>query len=235
MGLGKKGKLIKTNYIRTSQTGRQVSGPKKTNFKKKPGYTIQPASNIFRSIQIENNDVLRGNALSRTQSACKGKSAEITVQKIKPTRTGSWSILNNINNENDRGEILSKSSGKYYSYNYFKQRFQNYLDQNPKVSEVEINTLNAWFYMMEPDYVAEYLDRMIRQDNHLTIYTNENNKKMLSIMIQSTTCPLCQTVDDFCVTCNKRTCNFHSPDAEASQQSNQRHCKPCYDKLAYKK
>ena len=88
---------------------------------------------------------------------------------------------------------------------------------------------------MEPDYVAEYLDRMIRQDNHLTIYTNENNKKMLSIMIQSTTCPLCQTVDDFCVNCNKRTCNFHSPDAEASQQRGQRHCKPCYDKLAYKK
>ena len=56
-----------------------------------------------------------------------------------------------------------------------------------------------------------------------------------SIMIQSTTCSLCQTVDDFCVNCNKRTCNFHSPDAEASQQTSQRHCKPCYDKLAYKK
>ena len=228
MGLGKKGKLIKTNYIRTSQTGRQVSGPKKTNFKKKPSYTIQPASNIFRSIQIENNDVLRGNTLSRTQSACKGKSAETTVQKIKPRRTGSWSILNKINNENESDEILSKSSGKNFTHNFFKQRFQHYLDQNPKLTEVEINTLNA-------DYVAQHLARMIRQDNHLTIYTNENKKKMLSIMIQSTTCPLCQTVDDFCVTCNKRTCNFHSPDAEASQQSSQSHCKPCYDKLAYKK
>ena len=99
MGLGKKGKLIKTNYIRTSQTGRQVSGPKKTNFKKKPSYTIQPASNIFRSIQRENYDVLRGNSVSRTQSACKGKSADTIIQKIKPTRTGSWSILNKINNE----------------------------------------------------------------------------------------------------------------------------------------
>ena len=128
MGLGKKGKLIKTNYLRTSQTGRQVSGPKipkkkyekQKSFKKKPGYTIQPASNIFRSIQRENNDVLRGNTLSRTQSACKGKSAETTVQKIKPTRRGSWSILIKINNENDSGEILSKSSGKYYTYNSFK-------------------------------------------------------------------------------------------------------------------
>ena len=107
------------------------------------------------------------------------------------------------------------------THNFFKQRFQHYLDQNPKLTEVEINTLNAWFYMMEPDYVAQHLARMIRQDNHLTIYTNENNKKMLSIMIQSTS--------------NKGTCNFHSPDAEASQQTSQRHCKPCYDKLAYKK
>lgn len=234
MGLGKKDKLIKTNYIRTSQTGRQVSGPKKTNFKKKPSYTIQPASNIFRSIQRENYDVLRGNSVSRTQSACKGKSAD-TINKIKPTRTGSWSILNKINNENESDEILSKSSGKNFTHNFFKQRFQHYLDQNTKLTEVEINTLNAWFYMMEPDDVAQHLARMIRQDNHLTIYTNENNKKMLSIMIQSTTCSLCQTVDDFCVNCNKRTCNFHSPDAEASQQTSQRHCKPCYDKLANKK
>ena len=63
MGLGKKGKLIKTNYLRTSQTGRQVSGPKipkkkyekQKSFKKKPGYTIQPASNTFRSIQSKSS------------------------------------------------------------------------------------------------------------------------------------------------------------------------------------
>ena len=48
------------------------------------------------------------------------------------------------------------------------------MDKNENVTEVEVYALKTWFYMMKPDHATKYLEKIISQDEHLSIYTNRN-------------------------------------------------------------
>ena len=61
MGLGKKGKLMKTTFIKKSQTGKQVSGPRRP----KPKASVNKEDRCRKT---------HGNRLNRNILGCKVKS-----------------------------------------------------------------------------------------------------------------------------------------------------------------
>ena len=112
MGLGKKGKLMKTTFIKKSQTGKQVSGPRRP----KPKASVNKEDRCRKT---------HGNRLNRNILGCKVKSlSKITYKNEEASYNTSFKRWSLKKEKSCPPFSCQQSSEKFYPYSFFLQHFQ---------------------------------------------------------------------------------------------------------------
>ena len=225
MGLGKKGKLITTAYIRkTSETGRQVSGPwTEVDIKSKRDYLRLSVRRRSTSSRIVTNTSSFNELHHQMQDDDYGNLREEVIFEAEEE---SYNIVREILNN-----VISKvcpcavfDNNLYFS---FLQQLELFVSHSPELTDFQVSDIQVYMNNMEMDVIL-FIKRMIREKKTVTLYTNTNNVLIMKIMNKTSKCPACLTCTTRCIKCNIRVCNFHSPDAE-DEQTNM-HCNNCFKK-----
>ena len=213
LGKGRKGKLLKTNFVRSnSETGKQVSGPKHY-------YTLK-----------RNNSIVH--LRSKTKNIIKKQSSSKGLQKVASTSNSDFSQLykkateqKSYYQEISLDTIPEKS--KIYTYKDFLQKLQKLVDDK-KLTDIPISEIKKDMAMIEAEDIDSFITQMINERKNVVKYKNEREEDILRVMLKSAYCPACSTTNNKCQTCGINVCDIHSPDAEENQSN--RHCEPCLKK-----
>ena len=213
LGKGRKGKLLKTNFVRSnSETGKQVSGPKH--------YYALKRNNSIVHLRTNTKNVLK------KQSSSKG------MQKTPSTSTADFSELyKKATSQKTYSEELSLETipehPKKYTYHGFLNELQKMVDENQSTN-IPISQMKRDMSMIEAEDIDVFINQMIEERKNVVKYNNEKGDNILRVMLRPSFCTACTTTSNKCQTCGKKVCDWHSPDAEENQSK--RHCEPCFKK-----
>ena len=213
LGKGRKGKLLKTNFVRSnSETGKQVSGPKH--------YYALKRNNSIVHLRTNTKNVLK------KQSSSKG------LQKTPSTSTADFSELyKKATSEKTYSEELSlekiPENPKIYTYHDFLLKLQKMVDDK-KSTDIPISEIKRDMPMIEAEDIDVFINQMIEERKNVVKCTNKVGENILRVMLRPSYCTACTTTSNKCQTCGKKVCDLHSPDAEEKQSK--RHCEPCFKK-----
>ena len=213
LGKGRKGKLLKTNFVRcNSETGKQVSGPKH--------YYALKRNNSIVHLRTKTKNVLK------KQSSSKG------LQKTPSTSTADFSELyKKATSQKTYSEELSlekiPENPKTFTYHDFLQKLQKIIDENQS-TDIQISEMKKDMPMIEAEDIDVFINQMIEERKNVVKYKNEKGDNILRVMLRPSFCTACSTTSNKCQTCGKKVCDLHSPDGEENQSK--RHCEPCFKK-----
>ena len=212
MGMGRKGKLVKTNKARTlSETGKQVSGPKHY-------YTLKRNNSIVQ-LRTRSINVITKQSSSRgpqnMASTSRQEDSDFTTLYKKATKSYTEDIsIDTIPEEPTR-----------YTYSQFLQKLQKLVDDR-KTTDISLTDLNKEI-PINPEDIHNFLTKMIDEKKNVCIYKNENEDEIVRVLIKSTFCKACSTTSSKCKNCGNHVCDMHS-DAEINQSN--RTCDTCQSK-----